>query len=129
MKNLLRPFILVLGVATLLSCNSTPEGVTDIDSETYNKLEAEKNTVVIDVRTPGEVNNGFIKGADLFIDFNGGDFENEIEKLDRSKKYIVYCASGNRSAKASKVFVDKGFNEVYNLKGGISSWEGEILRK
>jgi rhodanese-related sulfurtransferase len=128
MKNLLRPFVFVVGVATLLSCNSTPEGVTDIDSETYNKLEAEKNTVVIDVRTPDEVSNGYIKGADLFIDFNGGNFENEIEKLDRSKKYIVYCASGNRSAKASKVFVDKGFKEIYNLTGGIGSWEGDIVQ-
>lgn len=128
MKNLLRPFLFLLGVATLLSCNSTPEGVTDIDSETYNKLEAEKNTVVIDVRTPNEVSNGYIKGADLFIDFNGGNFENEIEKLDRSKKYIVYCASGNRSAKASKVFVDKGFKEIYNLTGGIGSWEGDIVQ-
>jgi rhodanese-related sulfurtransferase len=128
MKNLLRPFVFVVGVATLLSCNSTPEGVTDIDNETYNKLEAEKNTVVIDVRTPNEVSNGYIKGADLFIDFNGGNFENEIEKLDRSKKYIVYCASGNRSAKASKVFVDKGFKEIYNLTGGISSWEGDIVQ-
>ncbi len=128
MKNLLRPFVFVVGVATLLSCNSTPEGVTDIDSETYNKLEAEKNTVVIDVRTPNEVSNGYIKGADLFIDFNGGNFENEIEKLDRSKKYIVYCASGNRSAKASKVFVDKGFKEIYNLTGGIGSWEGDIVQ-
>lgn len=128
MKNLLRPFVFVVGVATLLSCNSTPEGVTDIDSETYNKLEAEKNTVVIDVRTPNEVSNGYIKGADLFIDFNGGNFENEIEKLDRSKKYIVYCASGNRSAKASKVFVDKGFKEIYNLIGGIGSWEGDIVQ-
>lgn len=128
MKNLLRPFVFVVGVATLLSCNSTPQGVTDIDSETYNKLEAEKNTVVIDVRTPDEVSNGYIKGADLFIDFNGGNFENEIEKLDRSKKYIVYCASGNRSAKASKVFVDKGFKEIYNLTGGIGSWEGDIVQ-
>jgi rhodanese-related sulfurtransferase len=127
MISIIKLFILIGSITLFISCSSTPEGVTEIDEKTFKKLEVEQQTLVIDVRSPNEVNNGYIKGADMFIDYNGEDFESEVEKLDRSKKYIVYCASGKRSAKASKVFIDKGFKEVYNLTGGIGAWSGEIV--
>lgn len=83
------------------------------------------NVITIDVRTPGEVLEGYIDGADLFIDVNG-DFKSQIATLDKSKTYLVYCRSGGRSTTAAKMMEAEGFNSIYNLDGGISSWSGPV---
>jgi rhodanese-related sulfurtransferase len=102
--------------------------VQNINQQTFAELLADTNVVVIDVRTAGEVSNGFIKGADLFIDVNSPDFSNGIAALPKDKKYVVYCHSGARSAKASQIMVDNGFADVSNVLGGISSYRGEIIK-
>lgn len=103
--------------------------VISITGADFVKLEQTKNTVVIDVRTPGETAAGVIEGVDLFIDFNAPNFAAEVAKLDKSKTYVLYCRSGGRSAAASQVFVDKGFKTVYNLAGGITAWKGKIIKR
>jgi rhodanese-related sulfurtransferase len=80
------------------------------------------------VRTPGEVSEGYIDGATLFIDYNGSNFESKISKLDKSKSYVIYCRSGGRSARASELMASKGFKKLYNLEGGISNWTGTIKK-
>lgn len=89
---------------------------------------AEENVVVIDVRTPGEVSEGYITGANLFIDFYGENFQSEILKLDKSKTYVMYCRSGGRSGQASLFMVNNGFNNVYNLAGGIGGYTGTLAK-
>ena len=76
---------------------------------------------LIDVRTPTEVSAGKIENA-LNIDFNSPDFKAEIEKLDKDKKTLVYCAAGGRSGKAAQLMHDIGFKEVYDLQGGYGNW-------
>ena len=92
-------------------------------SELAEKMK-EDNVVVIDVRTPGEVAQGYITGADKFIDINGASFAEEIGKLDKTKTYVMYCRSGGRSGRAASYMVENGFTNVYNLQGGISSYNG-----
>ena len=82
----------------------------------------------MDVRTPDEIAGGFIKGTTLFADVNGTAFTTEIDKLDKSKTYIVYCRSGARSSTAADIMIKSGFTKVYNLTGGISNWQGEISK-
>lgn len=93
------------------------------------KITKEENATIIDVRTPGEISEGVIEGATVFIDYNGGNFESELAKLDKSKSYIVYCRSGARSAGASEVMVNNGFQHIYNLEGGIMGWPGKVVKK
>ena len=60
------------------------------------------------------------------IDFLQPDvFVNEIQKLDKSKNFYVYCRSGNRSGKACAMMDEMGFNETYNLLGGMNEWNSE----
>ena len=80
------------------------------------------------MRTPGEVSEGYIDGATLFIDYNGSNFDSKISKLDKSKSYIIYCHSGGRSARAFELMASKGFKKLYNLEGGISGWTGVIKK-
>ena len=77
--------------------------------------------VVLDVRTPDEFAEGHIADA-TNIDFYEPDFAASLDALDKEKPYFVYCRSGNRSESAVAIMEDLGFNEVYELDGGIISW-------
>jgi rhodanese-related sulfurtransferase len=120
----------ILFLTLINSCigNSQIQGVKNIKQAEFQKLAKDPNTVIIDVRTPGEVSEGYIDGATLFIDYNGSNFESKISKLDKSKSYIIYCHSGGRSARASELMASKGFKKLYNLEGGISGWTGVIKK-
>jgi len=120
----------ILSLAILQACNTNAQvnSVKNIKQTEFEKLAKETNSIIIDVRTPSEISDGYIDGAKLFIDFNSADFESKISKLDRSKNYLVYCRSGGRSARASAIMVNKGFIKVYNLEGGITNWTGPIKK-
>ena len=105
---------------------ATKGAVQNISQEEFLKIQAEGKALVMDVRTPGEVADGHIKGATIFTDINGSTFQEEIAKLDKSKPYLVYCRSGARSGRAAQMMIDAGFTTVYNLNGGISNWTGDV---
>ena len=46
---------------------------------------------------------------------------------DKNKIYLVYCRSGSRSVAACQILESVGIKNVYNLTGGISSWDGDII--
>jgi rhodanese-related sulfurtransferase len=98
----------------------------DLSVSEFSSKVSEEGVITLDVRTPGEFNEGHIEGA-LLIDFQGGNFENEIASLDKDKTYAVYCRSGNRSGQAVKVMSDAGFTNIYNLNGGVIDWAGAGL--
>jgi rhodanese-related sulfurtransferase len=117
----MKKVIASLAVVVLLTgCSSSPSA-TDLSVSEFTGKVAEQGIVTLDVRTPGEFNEGHIEGAQL-IDFQSGNFENEIAALDKSKTYAVYCRSGNRSGQAVKVMREAGFNNLYNLNGGVIDW-------
>ncbi|PHN04472.1 rhodanese-like domain-containing protein [Flavilitoribacter nigricans] len=89
-------------------------------AEFQQKMSAD-NTVVLDVRTPGEVEAGVIDGA-LTIDISDPDFQKKIGELDKDKTYLVYCQSGGRSARACEMMSDMGFESLFNLEDGYMAW-------
>ena len=117
MKKVIALFASVL----LLAGCSTSSTATDLNVSEFSSKVTEAGIITLDVRTPGEFNEGHIEGAQL-IDFQSGNFENEIATLDKSKTYAVYCRSGNRSGQAVKVMSDAGFSNLYNLNGGVIDW-------
>lgn len=106
-----------------LSCQGqSSKPVQTIDTKTFaEKLKADKNPQLIDVRTPEEYNEEHINNA-ANINWNGDDFAAKAEKLDKSKPVFVYCKVGGRSAKAADKLAEMGFKEIYNLDGGIMKW-------
>ena len=99
----------------------------DISQEEWRKLiEETDNSVILDVRTEEEVEDGYIPGM-INIDIRQGqDFLDEIEKLDKSKTYFVHCRSGARSGQACALMNQMGFDKTYNLLGGFMNWDGEV---
>jgi phage shock protein E len=98
------------------------KGSRDADVAEWEKLRSNTNNVVLDVRTEAEFASGHIPGA-VHIDIRSKDFAETVGKLDKSKTYLVHCASGARSAKACKQMQNQGFKETVNLLGGIVAWE------
>ncbi len=95
--------------------------------EWLEQFEADSNAVLLDVRTQDEVEEGKIPNS-IHIDiYKGQGFIDEIEKLDKSKNYFVYCRSGNRSGQACAVMSQLGFECTNNLLGGFMEWEGETV--
>lgn len=92
-----------------------------LTAESFRNEMKAPDAVILDVRTPGELERGFIEGAQN-IDFNADDFNSRIDALDHNKPYYVYCLSGGRSGEAADYMRSHGFNKVYELKGGIMAW-------
>lgn len=70
-------------------------------------IELTSDTVVIDVRTPGEYAAGHLDGA-VNLDLASGELASEIPALDAGEEYVVYCKSGNRSAQAAQLMEQAG---------------------
>lgn len=101
--------------------------MADLSQEEWaEQLANDNNAVILDVRTAEEMEEGYIPNA-IHIDiYLGQEFLDGLEDLDKSKNYYVYCRSGNRSQQACALMNHNGFDNAYNLEGGIIEWEGDI---
>ncbi len=91
------------------------------EAKTFIDAHAEGAFTLLDVRQPGEYESEHIPGAKL-IPLPG--LKDGSVELDSQKPVIVYCASGGRSLAAAQLLSGLGFDEIYNLQGGIKAWRG-----
>jgi len=77
--------------------------------------------VVLDVRMESEYRAGHLENA-LNFDYYAETFREDLDKLDKTKTYFVYCRSGNRSERAVEIMGGLGFTDTYNLGGGYAQW-------
>jgi rhodanese-related sulfurtransferase len=104
-------------------------GATPVTSAAYENLSVEefarmaddKQNVILDVRTPEEFQAGHIPGA-VNLNVSAPDFQEKAASLDKSKTYLVHCATGVRSAKACEKFSRLDFPNLYNLPEGFKAW-------
>ena len=80
--------------------------------------------ILIDVRTLEEVNDSKIPNS-INIDYYHNSFEKSLDSLDKNFNYFIYCRSGNRSMKTVNILKLKGFENAFNLQGGIIAWKEE----
>ncbi|GAL66214.1 rhodanese-like domain-containing protein [Jejuia pallidilutea] len=91
------------------------------------QLKNDDNAVVLDVRTDAEIAEGIIPNAVHLDIYKGQEFIDALEDLDKSKSYYVYCRSGNRSGQACQIMEELGFENAYNLEGGMLQWTGDVV--
>jgi rhodanese-related sulfurtransferase len=115
---------LLLWVARSAKAQTEPSGtrISHADPEAAAKLVAEKKVSVLDVRTPKEFTDGHIAGA-TNLNFNAPDFEERLGQLDKSKTWLVHCASGGRSTQSLVALKKLGFQSVVHLDGGLKAWQ------
>jgi len=93
--------------------------IKEITVQEFLQLQDEEDIQVIDVREPNEYEQANI-GA-LLIPL--GTVTDHAEQISRDKKVVVHCKMGGRSAKAIRDLEEKfGFDNLYNLKGGITAY-------
>jgi len=99
-----------------------------IEPTKWNKLINKKNTIVIDARKPFEYKVGTFKRAINPKVDNFRDFPIYLKNLDKDKNIAMFCTGGIRCEKASVYLEKKGFNNVYQLKGGIINYLKKIKK-
>ena len=77
---------------------------------------------VLDIRTKEEYLAQRITEDPLLIDYYGLEFKQNLAELDKDKKYLIYCRSGNRTSRTVSVMEELGFTNFYELEGGINVW-------
>lgn len=109
---------------------STKKNFEDIEpKDAFTILEKHRGDgdyVALDVRTQKEYEEGHIENA-TFLNIKSKNFEEELKKFDKNKKYLVYCKSGRRSNKAAELMKKHEFNNVYNIIGGMEKWKARRL--
>ena len=95
-------------------------------TEWTEQLNADDNAVILDVRTEAEVAEKKIPNSINIDIYKGQGFVYQVEELDKSKNYYVYCRSGARSAQACNIMNQLGFDNTFNLLGGILEWTGDV---
>lgn len=91
-------------------------------------IEREPRLLVLDVREPGEVEQGRLPGAHavprglLEASAAADSPARDAELADPARPVLVYCGSGVRSAFAADVLQTLGFEDVASLAGGVEAW-------
>lgn len=125
MKNIcLALFILILSSSCIFSKGEGYKRISMDEAKTL--MEKEEGYILLDVRTKGEYESGYIPGA---INIPLSDIDEEIISSlpDKSQMILVYCRSGNRSREASDKLSKLGYSNVLEI-GGINAWKGEIVK-
>lgn len=122
MKKLMAMLACLLFAITGCNVNEDSQ-IKKVTSDEVIELLKE-DAILIDVRSESEYNEGHIPNAILL---NVSDIEDKIKDIssDYDQGIIVYCRSGNRSAKAAKTLIAMGYHNVYDL-GGINNWNYDI---
>ena len=118
-------FVFIAAITiSLLMQDVSAQSTTPVSEKKFSRLMKKHNAVLLDVRTSGEYQDGHIPGA-VLIDVNKqDDFMQQVGKLDKSKRYLIYCRSGKRSEKALVLMKENGFRKLFHLEDGFEGWDG-----
>ena len=92
--------------------------------EAKNLIESRQDLLLIDVRGQDELYEGYIEGSTLIPLW---DIIKGTRRPPQNKPILLICAVGGRSLALGKLMSKNGWDEIYNLKGGISAWKKEKL--
>jgi len=127
--------LLSLGVAiTLIGIvfwqKPAPMEIIDVSvQQAYELIQKNKDNpefVILDLRTPGELNYGMIENAKN-LDVLTVEVQARLDALDKNKTYLIFCATGRRSSQTIPMMKKRGFRKVYHMSEGIDEWYEQKL--
>lgn len=127
MKTILKLSLILFFTLSVVACNNKQPSKTVTQFGEINVItpadfkEKSANQTIVDIRTPQEFAEGYIEGA-ININLFDKNFLDQMAQFDKSKPIFIYCRSGNRTSSASKKLSELGFQQVYDLQGGIINW-------
>lgn len=101
-----------------------------VDAQSFNELISKPETLLVDMRNHYESEIGHFEGAitpdvDTFRD-SLPLIEEDLQSYKKDKKIVMYCTGGIRCEKASAYFKYRGFENVYQLEGGIIEYTRQV---
>ena len=110
-----------------LSCSSAgqQQNLEIINAEQLIQLR-EEGVQVVDIRTLRAFEQGHLPNV-IHEDFLQAGFIKRMQQFETKNAIIIHCASGGRSAKASKLLIEAGFTQVYDYAGGFIDWKSKGL--
>ena len=94
--------------------------IQEIDAATLAQWkEEQKDFVLLDCRTPGEMFQGMIEDGQP-VPMNQIPYM--VDQLPKDKDIVVYCRTGARSAQVCSFLASRGIERSHNLRGGIMDW-------
>jgi phage shock protein E len=124
-----RKFIILLMALFAVSAgcqfgNASQGGFSMATEEALALWQAGK-AAIIDVRTPKEYQEGHIPDVPLIpLD----QLENRLEEVPQDRQVLLICRSGRRSSLGTNFLRSKGFEQVYNIEGGMLAWHGPVVK-
>jgi len=112
----------IVAIGFLLFRPSTGGGIANVDAAGVQKA-IDAGAQVVDVRTAGEYQMGHIPGS---INVPVDILEAQAQSWDREATYVVYCATGARSATAVETMKAMGFRSIQHFNAGIQAWQGDL---
>ncbi|MDQ7026898.1 MAG: rhodanese-like domain-containing protein [Anaerolineae bacterium] len=122
MSRILSLTLMALISLFLVGCTSEADVSATLISPTNYVEQFESSTtphLLIDVRTRQEYAEGFIEGS---INIPVEELASRLSEVPQDIPVVVYCRSGNRSARAATILVENNYGEVYDL-GGVIQWQ------
>ncbi len=125
-KRWIRICFMILAALIAAGCSQSPAGASvDVSVDEALRLWQAKEAILIDVRTPAEYREGHIPGvANIPLD----ELEKRLGEIPKDKKVVLICRTGNRSAQGTRFLRSKGFDNVFNSTGGMSTWKGPVTQ-
>lgn len=111
--------IVGVGLAIFASSSNTATAIAQLTPDDYQDQFSEAPHLLLDVRRPDEFDSGHIAGA---INISVETLASRLSEVPDDQTIVVYCRSGNRSATASEILADAGYNDIYDM-GGIIDWQ------
>jgi sulfur-carrier protein adenylyltransferase/sulfurtransferase len=108
----------------LMKMNAGVPEITPIELKA--RMDDGEALVLIDVRELREAAVADLPAFDEKLQIPTGEFHGQINDLDPTRAYVVYCRSGARSAWAVRLLMNRGFERVLNLEGGVLAWRQEV---
>lgn len=115
------PLLIIVAFSMFVAACTTSAEITNIAPATYvtDFVQADQEHILIDVRTPQEFNTGYIEGA---INIPVEELGQRLSEVPTGLPIVVYCRSGNRSARAASILNGNDYGDVYDL-GGVIQWQ------
>jgi len=94
----------------------TPEDALKLIEEMGSKI------TILDIRPKEEYEDEHIPGA-VNLDYDGHDFQEKVERMDKKPDYLIYCKSGVRGGYFMNKMKESGFHSAFNILGGFVGWK------
>src|SRR5690606_15740840 len=122
-----KPEIVHSGLRDPKEIDPTKKTGKHLEPKEFMEMKDQEDVVILDVRSNYEHTVGRFKNAVTLDNENFREFPEKVKELEhlKGKKILTYCTGGIKCEKASALLLKEGFEEVYQLHGGIIKYGKE----